>query len=388
MPSPSKAATLFLFTSLIVGVAAPAMAAETTSSEIVIVRPEDVVPDDLYAAAVRVIVEGVVDGDLIVFAAEDVVISGSVTGTVTAIAPTVTIDGSVGESVRAVASDIQVEGEIGEDLVAVGIDTVLGTESRVGGDVLAWVSGLALSGSVEGDLSGSQRRLQLGGTVAGEVDVSVGRLTVADSASVGGDLGYRSDREGAGLERAEVGGSVVHRSPLPPNIRVRALGLFGRLLLVLFLSMSALVIAYLWPERVRAAIERLERSPVRSWLVGASILLSPMLVLAIAGVILALAPPAAGFPLLAALVPLLLALLGIVLVAAVAAAVPAAGKAGALVFKRLDLLAAVLVGSVGAGILWLMPVIGWLVPVVLLPLGLGGWLGSGGDSSSVPETAA
>ncbi|MBW3666142.1 MAG: hypothetical protein KY394_00965 [Actinobacteria bacterium] len=388
MPSLSRTAALLVLGWLMAGAAAPAMAAETTSSEIVIVRPGDVVQDDLYAAAVRVIVEGEIDGDLVVFAAEDVVVTGTVTGSVTAIAPTVQVDGTVGESIRAVGSDIRIGGDVGDDLVLVGVGAVLDPASRVGGDLLAWVSELSTSGSIEGDLGGSQRRLRLGGSVGGEIDVSVGRLTVADSASVSGDLGYRSEREAEGLERVEVGGSVVHRTPLPPNIRVRALGLFGRLLVVLFMALSAMVIAYLWPERVGAAVDRLGHSPVRNWLVGASILFSPLLLLAVAAVILALAPPAAALPLLVVLVPMMLAVLGVALVAAVAAAAPAAGRIGGVLRRRLDLFGAVLVGSLVAGIVWLLPVIGWLVPLVLLPWGLGSWLRSAGEPTPVARTTA
>jgi cytoskeletal protein CcmA (bactofilin family) len=381
------AALLVLFW-LLAGVAAPALGAETTGSEIVIVRPGDVVDDDLYAAAVRVLIEGVVNGDLVAFAAEEVVITGTVNGSVTVVAPTVRVEGTVAESLRSVASDLRVGGEIGGDLVAGGLDLALDPGSQVGGDVLVWVSMLTTSGRIEGDLGGTQRRLRLGGSVGGEVDVSVGRLTIPDSVSVTGDLGYRSARAAAGLEGAEVGGYVVHRTPLPPNIRLRALDVFGRFLVVLFMAMSAMVIAYVWPERVRAAVGRLRESPLRNWLLGASLLFSPLLLLAVAAVVLSLAPPAAGLPLLVVMVPVMLAILGLALVAVVVAAVPAAARLGALVSARLDLFGAVLAGSLLAGIVWLLPTIGWLVPLVLLPWGLGGWLRSGVDRAPVPETTA
>lgn len=213
----SKPTALLAVTWLLGVGAAPALAAETTTSEIVIVRPGDVVDDDLYAAAVRVLIEGEVNGDLVVLAAEEVVIMGTVTGSVIAVAPTVEVDGTVGGSLRSVASDLRVGGEVGGDVVAGGLDVALEPGSRGGGDVLVWASALTTSGVIEGDLGGSQRRLRLGGSVGGEVDISVDRLTIADSVSVTGDLGYRSEREAEGIERAEVGGSVVHRTPLPPQ---------------------------------------------------------------------------------------------------------------------------------------------------------------------------
>lgn len=388
MRSRCKAGILSIFAVLLlIGAATPAGAAETTSSEIVIVRPGDVLEDDLYAAAVRVIVEGEIDGDLVVFAAEDVVITGSVTGSVTAIAPTVRVDGTIGGSLRVAASQLSVGGEIRDDLVVAGLKAALEPGSRVGADILAWVSELRTAGMILGDLGGTQRTLRLGGSIQGEVDVSAGRVSIAEGTSVTGDLAYRSERDAVGLDGAEVGGSVVHRTPLPPNIRVRALGLFGRSMLVLFVALSALGISYLWPERTRAAADRLRASPVRNWLTGASILFSPAMLLAIAGVILILAPPATALPLMVVLVPMMLAVIGVALVAAVAATAPASVKIGGWISGKLDLFGAVLVGALVAGVIWLVPVVGWLVPILLLPWGLGGWLRSMG-ADAISETSA
>jgi hypothetical protein len=35
---------------------------------------------------------------------------------------------------------------------------------------------------------------------------------------------------------------------------------------------------------------------------------------------------------------------------------------------------AIAVGSLLAGILWMVPLLGWIVPLVILPWGLGAWL--------------
>ena len=87
----------------------PAAAAETANSEFVIIREDDVVADDLYAGAIRVVVEGRIDGDLIAFAAEEIVINGSVGGSVVAVTPRVVVTGSVNGSLRTVASSVSVD---------------------------------------------------------------------------------------------------------------------------------------------------------------------------------------------------------------------------------------------------------------------------------------
>ncbi len=359
---------------VLLGTAAPALAAETANSEFVLIRPDDVLEDDLYAGAIKVSIDGEIDGDLIAFAGEEVIIEGTVTGSVFAVAPRVTVNGSVGGSLRVVATTLTVNGDIGRDVVATAVNARLGSKSTVGGDVLVWALNMESLGRIGHNLEGSQRRLSLAGTVGGDVDVSVGRLTIVDDLTVNGDLGYRSDADAEGLDQADVGGAVVHKTPLPPNIRVRALNLFGRFLVVLFLTIAALTTAWGWPNQTTAAIESVRVSPLRSWASGAVIMALPLFLTALAALLLTLAPASASFPLLVILGPLILAAVGLVAALSLVAGIPAVGRLGRLLSKNLDVYGAILAGSVVTGIIWMLPVIGWLVPFVVLPLGLGAWL--------------
>jgi hypothetical protein len=121
---------------------------------------------------------------------------------------------------------------------------------------------------------------------------------------------------------------------------------------------------------------------VRNWLVGAAILFAPVLLILVTGVILGLAPAAAAFPLLVVLVPVILALTGLSLALGLVAGVPAVGWLGRAVFRRFELYGSILAGSVLAGVVWYLPWIGWLVPVIVLPLGLGAWISEWSPQSS------
>lgn len=363
---------LGLVTAAVSTLALPAMAAETANSEFVIIREGDVVADDLYAGAIRVVVEGRIDGDLIAFAAEEVVINGSVGGSVVAVTPTVTVGGSVDGSLRTVASSVTVDGRVEGDLVATGLDLELGPDSSVNGEVLAWVWTMRSLGEV-GELSGTQRTLELGGSVDADVDVSVDRLRIVAPLAVGGDLGFRSENDAEGLDHATVVGVVVDKEPLPPNIRVRALMLFARFLVVLFLTIAALTVSWGWPHRTRAAMDAVRRAPLRSWGTGALVVFSPLILVALAALIVALAPAAASFPLLLIFAPLILATIGVVGAVSLVAGVPAVGWLGSKLFPRRSVHVAVLVGSSIAGVVWFLPILAWLIPIALLPLGLGAW---------------
>lgn len=372
----------------LVAPAAPALAAETSNSEFVIIREGDVFPEDLYAGAIRVVVEGTLEGDLMAFAAEEVVINGTVTGSVTTAAPRVTVDGEIDGSLRVAGNRLDVGGDIEGDLVATVVTASLRTGSGVEGDVLLWAWDVAALGSVGGDLTGSQRSLDLAGDISGDVDVSVSSFAIVDELNVSGDLGYRSGTEATGIDQATVGGATVDKEPLPPNIRVRALTLLGRFLVILFLTIAALTTAYGWPRRASAAVVAVGKTPIRDWLKGALIIFSPAIAIAVAGVILGLAPAAAAFPLLVVLVPVILALVGVVFASALVAGAPTVGWLGGVLFKRLDLYGSIVVGSLIAGIVWYLPLIGWLVPIVVLPLGLGAWIGTWSRQSADPDMSA
>lgn len=365
----------------IVAFSTPAVAAETANSQIVIVREDDVIADDLYVGAIRVIVRGRIEGDLIAFSSEEVLIEGSVGGSVMAVSPRVTVEGVVEGSLRAAAPDVSVTGTVGGDVVVAAFAVELLDGSSVEGEVLAWVWAMRSLGSV-GALNGTMRSLDLGGSATGDVDVSVGRMRVVEALEVGGDLGYRSDQEADGLDLAEVGGVIVDKTPLPANIRIRALLLFMRFLLIVFLTMTALSVSWGWPEATRAAIAGAGSAPVGTWARGAVVILFPAFLIGLAALLLALAPPAASFPLLAVLVPLFLAAVGAVGAVALVAGVPAVGWLGSRIFPRLSTHGAVLTGSAVAGIIWLIPLVGWLVPLVGLPLGLGAWFRSWSAASA------
>lgn len=382
-----KRATKYLLTGLVgagllIGFAAPAMAVETSSSEFMIVPEGEVFPEDLYAGSIRVVIDGTLDGDLVAFAAEEVVINGTVTGTVTAVAPSVTVNGRVGETLRASGASLTVNGEVDGDLVAAVAEAELSPGSNIDGDVLVWAWDARALGEVGGDVTGSQRHLDLAGDVGGNVDVSVSRLTLVDSLRVSGDLGYRSESTAEDIDRAEVGGTLVEKSPLPPNLRIRALAMMGRLLTVLVLSVTALSVAYGWPRRTSVAVGLVGAAPVRRWLVGAPILLSPVIASAVTALILRLAPAEMAFPLLVVLIPVILGLVGLVFALALVAGLPAVGWLGGVLFKRLDLYGSILAGSLLVGLVWYLPFIGWLTPLLVLPVGLGAWIASWGDQFS------
>ena len=173
-----------------------------------------------------------------------------------------------------------------------------------------WSWAADVGGRIGGDLEGQMRTLDLHGRIDHNVDVSVRRLTVSDETSVGSDLGFRSPRPAVGIEDADVGGAVVHRLPLAPNIRI-ALVLRPRSRPPR--RIAGLVVMWALPGLTSRAIARVSESWWRAWLRGLGVLALPVVVVGLALLLLRLAPLQAAIPFLGVLGPMFIALLGLVL---------------------------------------------------------------------------
>ena len=351
-----------------------AAAARLTQSDLVLVRAEDVVTEDLYAAGNRIAIEGRIEGDLIAAAFDEVVISGEVTGDVTVVAATLTINGTVGGSVRVAAARVAIDGSVAEDVAAVSWATTVSGEGSIGRDLINWGRLGNLAGTIDRDLTGRFSRLSIDGRVGGSVDINAGALVLGPAAEVEGDVAYRSNRE-ADVNSAAIGGSVVQRRPLPANVAVRALQLLTVVLVMFILTAAGLFFAVAWPEQFQSTIAAAGNG-WRTWLAGLGVLVSPLVGGAVLGLMLGLSPSAAAAPLLIVLLPVVLGLGGLVLLAALLGVVPAAtALGGAVVRGRGSPAARVLLGMFLVGIVALIPVVRWLAAALIVPLGVGSLLG-------------
>jgi cytoskeletal protein CcmA (bactofilin family) len=212
----------------------PGWAVESQSGDQVIVGPDEVVDDDLYATANEVVVEGTIRGDLIAFG-RSVTVDGTVEGDLVGAGQSVEVGGEVDDDVRIAGQALLLsEGaSVGDDLVAAAYSLHNEPESNVGGTL--WYAGYQalLAGTVDEDLAAAVNALTLGGEIGGDVDVDVDGeeggapapafvpvpqvpiptvepgLTLTDSALIGGNLTYQSSTEVQRDPGAQIEGDVV-----------------------------------------------------------------------------------------------------------------------------------------------------------------------------------
>lgn len=258
----------FVLSFLALGLLVPgAMAATFAEGESYVLAAGEVVQDDLYVFAGTVRIEGTVDGD---------VVAGG--GTVT-IAPTGVVRGDL----LAAGQGVIVEGAVEDDIRAAGFTVEVRSGARVGGDFVGagWSVSIADGATVEGDFIGAGYQglvdggvggnatfagsaMEITGAIGGDVEAIVDAggeaappvaafsfmqaqpprtigsgLTIADDASIGGDLTYRSPSRVAIPETAVAGTTSFREAPTdaaqeieqeapPPTTTDRFLGWLGR----------------------------------------------------------------------------------------------------------------------------------------------------------------
>ncbi|MCE2529225.1 MAG: polymer-forming cytoskeletal protein, partial [Acidimicrobiia bacterium] len=240
---------------LLLTAAAAPEALQTVNGNIYLVPEEEVVGENLYVSASVVRVHGTIEGDLVVLATSHLQVTGSVKGDVVGFARTASIEGAVEGSVRLAGVDIKVSAEVGDEVAVLAREAVVGGE--VGGDALVWAVRLLTDGGLGRDVGGRTVWATIDGLVGRDVEMTVDHLRVGPSAVIAGDLGYRSADDAEIDPGATIGGTLVRRTPLSPDIWLRAGRLLGGLVfLLLFLAMGLLAIRFR-PEWLDTCTERL-----------------------------------------------------------------------------------------------------------------------------------
>jgi carbonic anhydrase/acetyltransferase-like protein (isoleucine patch superfamily) len=285
---------LVLVIALVFGLAGVVYAADFRSGEEIVIGPDEVIDDDLYVAANRVVVDGTIQGDLYV-GAKEVVINGTVEGDLVCGAQFITIAGTVGHNafVGGMSFIMEPEASIGHNLFFGGFALSAEQSTHVGHDLIMGGYQAQLRGEVAQDVRAGVGAMELAGTVGRNVDLHMGEsaqgvgptvwdsempvrvidpgLRIANSARIGGHLIYESMTRAEIASGAQIQGEVRHRIVVgqvrqpPTGVEVvgwivgmwlvRMIGTFISLLIV-----GALVL-WLLPEMARRVTAALAARP-------------------------------------------------------------------------------------------------------------------------------
>ncbi len=310
---PAAALTILFILALFLTPAASA--ADIRSGGTIEIKQGETVPDDLYAFAETVLVNGTIQGDLVAFATQVVIgPTGIVEGDLLAAGQSLVIEGTVKDDARVAQAVITLEDTalIGDDLMAAGYSLETKPGSQVGGSLTFAGYQASLAGAVAQDLTFAGNSLELQGSVGGSAYVEAGGgtvnlqispftfmpnmpavpnvpsgFTVSDSASIAGDLVYQAPKA-ASLPAGSVAGEVEFTQQVPqvktPEVKeevrvvpgitvetvIRSIIHWGRALFSTFMSLLivGLLLAWLYPRMLTGSGATLRTRPWQSLGVG------------------------------------------------------------------------------------------------------------------------
>jgi cytoskeletal protein CcmA (bactofilin family) len=242
--------------------------AETRHGDTVVIGSNERIAEDLYVAGGNVTVDGPIDGDLII-AGGEVRVRGEVKGDLLCIAGRTALSGKVGGSVRGLGGQLTVDGDVGHDLAWAGGELTLGSQARVGRDVLTGVGRGQLLGAVGRNVGAYAGQLEADAQVIGRLAGQVSQLSLGEHARIGGDLSVATDHPLTMAPGAQVLGRT-ERLPWPEMARpVVGLGLVRWLRSLVGLLALAALWRLLFPGFSRRAVATLHAQPGRSLGFGA-----------------------------------------------------------------------------------------------------------------------
>jgi len=407
---------LFLTLLLFITLAPTTYAHDIRAGDIVEVTADEVIAENVYAAGSIMTVDGVLEGDLL-FGGEKLIINGTVADDLWFGGQELILNGEVGGDIRmgGAAATLGPESSVGGDLLMGGFSLESQDGSVIHGNVMFGGYQAILAGDINKDVRVGSAALEIRGNIAGDVNAEVGTaadtmdenanpfvfnpnppnvskiqggLTIADSASIGGDLSYASGEE-FNVPSSVVGGSIEFdqrvMETVPEN---QGMDLMALLLKVLrewaTLILIGLFLVWLLPRLINRSADNVGIKPLLSlgWGIVA-LIATPILLLVGLGIIILLAiiagfitlPSVSAFVVMSGITTIMATAVAFSLVLAFIAKIIVGYGLGRILFGNANRIAALIVGLLLVVIVVNIPVAGWFIQWVVVICGLGAiWL--------------
>ena len=175
---------------MLLALSLPGFAMERRHGEFVTVPASETVDDTLLATGNTVRVEGVVNGDLVVFC-RNLEVRGTVKGDVMSFARRAVVSGSVEGHIFNFSQSLDLDGQIGHSIYGWTQSFHLDNRGRVGGGIVAGAGEVILEGEVKRSVTIFTGNADVSGSIGRELIIAGGSLTLNNAARVGGDLTAR-----------------------------------------------------------------------------------------------------------------------------------------------------------------------------------------------------
>lgn len=270
----SSSRTKFVFSlaaiGLIVAIAGLALAQQSNQ----ILRIEQPVSHDIYAAKREISVRSTIDGDLVA-AGQRIFVDGDITGDIIVAAQEIEIRGAVSDDVRASGQNVRITAPVAGHVVAAG--QYVAIHQAVGDWAWLTANTVKVHGKVGGDLRIRATTIEIDSEVDGNIEAIGGALNLGPNAVVRGEVRWRSENDADIDPGAQIDGDFVKES-IPDDADERDSR--SGIVFTIGLIIAVAVLFLLFAGPLRRSADRMVLHPGVSVALGFAVLVStPILAL-------------------------------------------------------------------------------------------------------------
>jgi len=310
----------------------------------------------IYKAADTVTITGIVNGDIFC-AGQNVNINATVNGDVLCAGQNISVNGTVNGSVRLAGQSVALDATVQHGATLTGQSISVSGAARVGQDLTITGQSAVVNGPVGRDINGAADSVTLASSLGRNATLYTGRLTLESGTYILGSLTYTSPHKLQRNGHAYVQGVTTYHQGNVRHTNYEGVFWFELYGVVAMLAIGLVLVA-LFPQAFRRWNPKWGARFWRALLFG---------------FIATFAVPVVVFMLMATVIGMPLAILVALLwIAAVPISLAlAAYFTGSLIVPTRHPVVIILVGSIVLGVLWLIPILGWIVGLVAY------WVGAG-----------
>lgn len=337
-------------------------------SDVVTLAKDQVINSDYFGTGETVIISGTVNGDVYAFGGK-IIVDGVVNGDLIAAGGTVDINGRVEQDARIGGGQISINGPIGRNLTVGGGSINLSQSSKIGGSLVAGGGSLNISAPITKGATIGGGSINLANSIGGDVNIGADQILLTSPTKINGNLNYWSSENINTQPEASVSGKITHNYPQKNDFNkvetkkaAEGFGIAAKIFNILTSLVLGLLLINLLPVFTRRVVDQIAQKPLNSFLVGfISFFVVPILFIIL---LLTLV----GIPLAFIL---LFAFIVDVYIAKIFISVWVGEKIGSLTNRTFNLNWAFVIGLIVYVLFTSIPVVGWLVSFIAVPIGIG-----------------
>jgi hypothetical protein len=230
-----------------------------------------------YLAGRNINAAGEVNGDLYC-AGQNVNISGKVHGDIICAGQTINITATVDGDVRLAGQDVSINSSIANNATIAAQTFTLNSSGKIGQDITGGTDSMVINGTIGRDLVLGGNSASINGTIGRNIKSQIEKLSLGNSAKVGGSIDYTSSNQLVKAPGATIAGPIHHSQPKKHEHKNGWFGIGFRVYWFFAMLLVSLVLVLLFPSIFQKSTKRTMASFGRTLLLGiAAVLFTPII---------------------------------------------------------------------------------------------------------------